>query len=301
MIIRNSQVTKCINSHDRLHITFSGKDHICFCHCCRRPDEKSGIIAINTLYNLSKEEFKNLLLSAYTKIPENHRYETDFYCQANANCCVYNDRSLKFVAVDIFRYCNIHCPMCYISKTQFMTFDENKKLYFFILNNLKGLDLDTIQLTGIGEPFMLKKETIEWLSSLNINDVKNIFIITNTTLLELDDIIKLSEISKNTGVKINIMSSCSAITEDIYKIVHNNHNFNKVIENICNLNKYGLLQFINFVIQPENLHELEFYKQFWSELGIDTKKCLSNIIVGDYNTSIKIKNSEEYKNFLQNQ
>ena len=291
----------CINSHDRLHITFSGKDHICFCHCCKRPEEKTEITAIDSLYKLTKDEFKNLLFSAYAKIPENHKYETEFYCQTKAKRCIYNELTLKFVAVDIFRYCNIHCPMCHVSKTQFMTFEENKKLYFFILNNLKELQLDTIQLTGIGEPFMLKADTFNWLSTLTKNDTKNILIITNTTLLNIDDIIKMYEISKNTGIKINVMSSCSAITEETYKLVHNNNNFNKVVENICNLNKYGLLEFINFVIQPVNLHELEFYKQFWSEKGIDTKKCLGNIIVGDYDTSIKIENSNEYKSFLQNQ
>ena len=299
MLITKHQ-NSCINSHDRLHITFSGKEHICFCHCCKRPEEKSEIISIDSLYNLTKEEFKNLLFNAYTKIPENHKYETDFYCQTKSKYCIYNELSLKFVAVDIFRYCNIHCPMCHISKNQFMTFDENKKLYFFILNYLKGLDLNTIQLTGLGEPFMLKKETIEWLSTLNINDVKNILIVTNATLLDLNDIIKLSEISKNTGIKINIMTSCSAITKETYKIVHNNNNFDKVIENICNLNKYGLLEFINFVIQPENLHELEFYKEYWLEKGINVKKCLSNIIVGNHDISIKIENSDEYKRFLQN-
>jgi len=36
---------------------------------------------------------------------------------------------------------------------------------------------------------------------------------------------------------------------------------------------------INFVIQPDNLHELEFYKEFWQKQNVNTT-CDINLIGG---------------------
>ena len=297
MIIKSLN-TKCINSHNRLHITFDGPEHICFTHCCKRYSEHQNSIAINDLYNMDSAEFSKILHNVYNTIPDNHDYNTYYYCNTKNKKCIYNDETLQFIAVDLFRYCNIRCPMCHLNKSNFISLEENKKLYFYVLNLLKTMHLDTIQLTGIGKPFYVKKETFEWLKTVSNNDTKNIFIVTNGTMLNSDDIVQLYNISKNNNFKIKIMVSCSAITPETYQKTHNNKNFETVKNNIIQMSSLGLLANINFVIQKDNLHELEFYRDFWKSNNVNPAKCLANLIINDEKDGEWLKQTVKYKNFI---
>jgi len=58
-----------------------------------------------------------------------------------------------------------------------------------------------------------------------------------------------------------------------------------------------MLDFINFVVQFPNLHELEFYKKFWNEHGItNDSKILCTPVIG--HDGDKVVQTVEYKRFI---
>lgn len=264
-------------------------------HCGHLEREIVDPLYFEEVDQMTSDEFWKYLQAAYKKIPAGHRYTPDYSCNTKNTVCLYNDKTLEKVVVSTYRRCNIKCPMCMVSSNSFLPADVDKKLYFNILNKLKGHGINEIGLTHNGEPFVAKKETFEYLDSLIPKiDCNKICITTNAILLNEDDILKLKKL-KDRGIDIFLMTSCSAITEDTYKKVHNNDNFNKVIDNIILLSKYNLLSSISFVIQKNNLHELDYLKNFWRDKGVNAK-LYTRIMYGFDGKDIV--NMKEYKNFM---
>lgn len=303
MIITHNKIESqyCLETMEKLDIVLFDANHIGISHCCRFMDDLSDIITIDDLYNMSHDKFMTYLINAYKHIPENHNnFIPDYHiCKTRKKLCTYGTKILKSIGICISRDCNLNCPMCFekIRKVKFGNTEKYKILYFHILNKIKGIPDIGIRLTGIGEPFFYKKETFDYLENLTKQDCQYIEAISNITLLNEEDIKKLYNISKNIPIYISV--SCSAITKDTYKKVHGADFFDKVINNIKLLYKYNLLLGINFVIQRANLHELEFYKEFWYRQGINNIIFDTNII-GGHNEENYIVTSKEYINYRKN-
>ena len=57
-----------------------------------------------------------------------------------------------------------------------------------------------------------------------------------------------------------------------------------------------MLDFINFVVQFPNLHELEFYKNYWNEQAIDNNKLICTPVIG--HGGEKVVQTAEYQRFI---
>jgi MoaA/NifB/PqqE/SkfB family radical SAM enzyme len=299
MLTTRKTYMNCRNATTNISILFADPKHIGISHCFYRemPEELSGILSISELFKMSDSEFKSYLTAAYREIPKTHDFNTTYYCDTNEKYCYYNDKSIKSIKVATFTYCNLDkCIMCNTADRKLPLNDEIR-LYFFILNKIKNMNLDFINFTTRGEPFFVKKQTFEYLKSLTLNDTKLICFNSNMVLLDEDDISELYNISKSINIPIKMVASCSAITPETYKKIHVNNSFDKVVNNIKLLYKYDMLDFINFVVQFPNLHELEFYKKFWNEHGItEDSKILCTPVIG--HDGDKVVQTVEYKRFI---
>lgn len=301
MIINQRQnYLLCADPMTKLDIVPINENKIGISHCCHYMNELTDIISIEEIYKMTHDEFISYLIHAYKHIPDNHinfipNYHT---CKTHKKSCIYGKDILKTVGICISRDCNLACPMCFEKniKNNLKNTEKFKLLYFHLLNKLKGASDLGIRLTGVGEPFFYKKEIFDFLSNLNKTDCNHIEAISNITLLNKTDIKKLYNISKNIPIYITV--SCSAITRETYKKVHSADFFDKIVNNIKTLYKYKLLSGINFVIQYANLHELEFYKEFWHEQGITDIIFDANIIGGHKDENIAV--TQEYIKYRNN-
>lgn len=289
----------CENQNHPLMIAkLEHSDQFIVYHCEYKSNEYVYKWSMDDIFNMSGEEFVDKLYKGYKTTPLNHDSKVYDMCKATVNICK-KPGELNKVCVNTSTLCNIKCKFCNIKELK-PILPREKELYFDILYKLKNSKLMEIQLTGDGEPFVYKKDTLEYIDNLTTNDCKQLVIFTNVTLLDEEDIIRMHNASVKSGVKIFIMCSCSAITPETYSIVHGNTNFEKVVNNIKLINEFDMLQNVNFVILPDNLQELEFYKQFWKEKNV-TK--VSATVVHDYcypGATKFVYDSAEYKRFIEN-
>lgn len=298
MILKSHRkiIMDCALPTDTIIIRLLGNNQIAIAHCGMREAEVVNPLSFDEVYKMSSDEFWNYLQDSYKKIPENHKWEPDYYCNTKNKICVYNDKYIRKVVVSTSKHCNIHCKMCMVSSNTLLKPDEDKKLYFNILEKLKNHGIFEIGLTHNGEPFLYKQQAFDYIESLKPKiDCSQICITTNAILLNDDDILRLETRKKN-NMDIFLMVSCCAISRETYKTVHGSDSFIEVEKNIIELNRRNLLSCISFVIQKENIHELEFLKDYWYSKGVKVP-FYARIIVGfDGNEIAKMK---EYQDFLK--
>lgn len=293
IIVKNSDL--CADPQTRLDLVLADSSHVGVIHCCYLGSELTDIISINDLYAMDKESFIQYVEYSYHSTPTHHNYSISSRCKAlSKNACVYGKKKLTTIGIGTSRHCNLYCPMCFQKDKKDLSIEEDKKLYLHLLNLLKGNKQYGIRLTGYGEPFFYKKEVFEFLKSLTLEDATHVEAISNITLLNDDDIEELRKIRNKIPFYLSV--SCSAITAETYEKVHSKNYFDKVVHNIKQLYNYGILTGINFVVQEENLHELEFYQDFWKSNGLSPDRVTLdvNIKAQSYN---KILNSVEYQNY----
>lgn len=291
----------CENLNDGSGITISRKensdDYIVF-QCEYKSDSYLYKWTEDDIYKMSADELKTKLHTASEmEPPANFDRRVFSYCKSIHNQCIPNG-PLSILSISMTTACNAKCKFCDIKSLKPVKKNE-KELYFDILNKIKGIGVNSLLLTSDGEPFFYKKETLDYIDTLKSDTCKTLIIYTNATLINKDDIKHIYDATTRNGIKCRIMCSCSAITPETYKLVHGTDNFYKVVENIKYINELGLLQNINYVIIPENLHELEFYKQFWHEQGV---MKTSSTVVHDYcckGAAKIVYESAEYRRFIE--
>lgn len=179
--------------------------------------------------------------------------------------CTCVGKELKYLNVSLDTSCNLHCRMCragvHISK-------EETEIYYKVLDKCRGLHLDVLELTTVGEPFLYKERALEFLNSLTPDDTKQVNIITNGTLLSKEYIDKLEDMVKKTGVYIRVSVSIDSIDEIGYKLVRGG-DFNRVVENTEYLNSKKMLTSVLCTISMPVLHQVPNVKKFWADKGID--------------------------------
>lgn len=298
-----SNYATCENHHCGYGLTISKKEnenkYIVF-QCEYKSDEIIYEWDMDDIFNMSNEEFINKMRSGSELILPNHDESIYKFCKSVSDKCRI-DGPLNVIRVNTSSGCNIKCKFCNIRSLKPIYLRE-KELYFNILEKIRSTkpNLDYLQLTGDGEPFIYKEETLKYIESLTADVCKILVIFSNCTLLDKDDITRIYQAVTKAGIKCQIMCSCSGITSETYEKNHGNNKFDKVVENIKLINEYNLLQNVNFVITPDNLHELEFYKQFWHEKGV-TKT--SATVIHDYcwpGATKFVYDSAEYKRFIEN-
>lgn len=297
MILSVNKYMKCqINTHEiRLTLDWSGSNKINAVRCCYKDLEIIKSYTLDEIIN-DNNFFKNL--KKYAAEIKQHDWAIYSYCNTTEKICNWFNDEIDTVSVSTSTACNLNCIMCNYKKYKYNKLTD-KNIYFTILNKLKNNHLKTIGLTMEGEPFFYKNDSFKYIKSLTRNDCEYLYIISNLTLLNESDIILLNNI-KNTN-KINILFEVSidGITEETYKKIRNNNKFNQIINNTILLNKFNMLNKINFVAQPENLHELSFLKEYWAEKNIYNINVM--LLNGVEQEKIKfVLSSNEWKTYKNN-
>lgn len=285
---------KCqINTHEiRLTLDWSDPNKINTVRCCYKDREIIKSYTLDEIIN-DNNFFENL--KNYASEIKQHDWLTYSYCNTAEKICNWFNDEIDTISVSTSTACNLNCIMCNYKKYKYNKLAD-KDIYFTILNKIKNNHLKTIGLTMEGEPFFYKNDTIEYIKSLSRNDCEYLYIISNLTLLNKADIILLNNI-KNTN-KINILFEVSidGITEETYRKIRNNNKFKQIVDNTILLNKFNMLDKINFVAQPENLHELPFLKEYWAAKNIYNINVM--LLNGVEQEKIKfVLSSNEWKNY----
>ena len=293
----NGNTCKC-TSKENIELFIKNSETIEFLKCCKLSENAENIALSDFLKNTDK---KTLLQNVTNKIPLNHNFQPK---NAEHNCngtvwCDFSESELKQVAVSCYS-CNLHCTGC---RKDFYSDETDIENYYKILESIKGMELDTIYLTIRGEPFLNKERLLTYLESLTVKDCKTVGAVTNATLLDENDIIRLKEISDKTGVQYSFIVSVDGVTKETYQASRRADYFDKVVENAVLLNKYGLLNQISYLVTELTVSDLLQAPKFWEEKGIKDKLHLivcSTMTLGDFTNNAKnVTESEIFKEFTE--
>lgn len=214
------------------------------------------------------EDYKNInIFEELKKCFYNSNYT--FICKPGLVCEHLNKEKLNLVLVSISKACNLHCNMCCagIDHTESL---KIKEVYFKTLYDLKNHNIHILRLTDNGEPFFYKKETLEYLISL---DPKKDFQIvcgnTNATLFEDPDF----ENFKKLKVKLALTLSIDSLKKETFEKIRRGGDFEKFLKNIRILAELGVISRVQTIIQkginddPKDLQNIsdfcKRYNLFW--------------------------------------
>ena len=154
----------------------------------------------------------------------------------------------------------------------------HKELYIYkkLMDYFCNKDYKIIS-TSLGEPFLFKNEMLDW-----IKNCKEMYAITNATLLDTEYIIKLSRYSN----KFKLAVSFDSIKKETYEKIRVGANFEKTMENLLLLKKVNLLDQVLYCVQSDNITEKKLVED-WS--------ILENITV-NYLYDLNSNNKEYYLN-----
>ena len=193
------------------------------------------------------------------------------------NCSLYNlftkkqlpDRCFTspiHLQVETSRVCNLNCKMCEYS------YGKNKGQLLNLENFNKIISqfpyLDSLDLTGIGEPFC-NPDFIQMIKSAKDKGVRVEFS-TNGTLLDKNNIEELVKL----GVD-KICFSMDAATKETYENIRIGASFDKVTRNISLLtkeisktNSKKTKVYLSYIITKENIDEIVKFPYLAKELGV---------------------------------
>jgi radical SAM protein with 4Fe4S-binding SPASM domain len=179
--------------------------------------------------------------------------------------------------IELDNVCNYACTFCPIGQPENKLnsyYKDIKKLdeikVFEILDEAKSIGVRSIQFNLVNEPLAHKNifKILEYANNLKFDDI---FFISNGYLLNESNTIKIL----NSGLK-KIMFSLDAFSPQTYKQRRLKNfkeaKYEKVINNILNFldikkkqKKYFPLVRVSFIIMESNKHEVEAFRNFWSD------------------------------------
>ena len=289
---------KCAFNYDKgfVRIEYNEiEDMVYFMPCCNaRPKKYIEPIAYRSEYFINNineciEKYKNfsmLDLNNYYigDCIKSLRIESDM--KKLCNNYDYN-KKLSIIENSVSHGCNLKCIMCVLGKPVKKKEQEiSKKIYEY----LKDLKLDTIVTGTCGEPFVDKNTILDLAKN---NKSKTIYITTNGTLLNKNDIEELAKCN----VKLSV--SIDGITKETYEKIRVGANFEKVLQNIIMLNKFKILSHVNYVVQPLNL--LESPDIFFDGLGIKVDYLFDYSFFNDKQCIDKLASLKQTKSYLYNE
>ena len=171
----------------------------------------------------------------------------------------YAPRSVHF---DITTICNSKCIYCYATDRLYPRQELSTEQILKLLHELAELDIWTIMISG-GEPF-LKKDFIKILEHINKLEII-VSILTNGTLITEDISRKLASFNSIQMIQVSL---------DSYVREHHEFHrgekgtFDKTLNGIKNLIKYGITPNIEIVVTPNNVDDIEKTIEFLNNLKI---------------------------------
>lgn len=165
--------------------------------------------------------------------------------------------------------CNFRCRHCYQDNFNFkndLDFSSIVKVWQNILNYAKNKNFNvSIAITG-GEPF-LRKDIFNILSYLDSQDIlKNLFIISNLSLVNKDTIEKLKSLKKLKQIK----TSLDGATKNINDNIRGYGSFNMVLEKIKLLKENNFKVGLLFTLMKSNIFNLDEIFKISKSISIDS-------------------------------
>lgn len=218
---------------------------------------------LKDILKLSYDEIKDLDLFSLN-------YD-DFFRKKSSPLCTVNctplNSEIRNLVIGISKACNLNCYNCFNSYHE--DSEEDKELYFYLLERAKGHNLNSLLLGSQGEVFTYYNEITTYLRSLTTKDFKIIILQTNATLLDESRLEELKEISKSTGIKYQFFISMNGITKETYENTHIGANFDRTLLNVISiLEKFDSNDTrITFVLKKTNISDAPNIRKFFKDLG----------------------------------
>ncbi len=166
----------------------------------------------------------------------------------------------------ITNYCNIRCRHCYqddFTSNQDLDTGTIQRIIDRITSTLQDHEI-SVNLTG-GEPF-LRKDFFEILDMLSQrHNVREIFIITNGTVMDNAVIEKLSLCAALKGIKISLEGS----TPELNALIRNQETFAKTIEIIKHLRAASIPVLLMFTLGSYNYRDVQGMLELTRDLGVN--------------------------------
>lgn len=170
------------------------------------------------------------------------------------------------IELELTNYCNAHCKICpRIKLTRKKGFLSEENFNRF-LQQLKQVHVQEVELCGVGEP-LLHKNAANYVQRLKMAGIRNVRLVTNASLLTHDVAKKIVD----AGID-QIMISFHSINKEKYEGIMGNLKYQEVLEHIKYLAENYKEQvniIITCVVNEENKKEVEEFKKFWKEQGIE--------------------------------
>lgn len=161
--------------------------------------------------------------------------------------------------------CNLNCIMCDI-KDMNSCAEVKKNMFFKILNEYKKHGgYESLVINAGGEVFVWKKEILDYLENLKHDEFQEVLIMTNGQLIDDETIERLKNIKE---VSILIDLSIDGVHKEILEKIRLGTDYEKTMEVMDKLKEAGLLKGCNYIVQKDNLDELEDAYAFFKEKGI---------------------------------
>lgn len=229
-----------------------------------------------TQKTISLEDFLNKNLDDLGELAISHEFKEGHDNQCQKNCAF--SKHIKNITLNIIRACNLRCYHCcagfdgIIEGWSPLNKEQNnplkaKEFLFKMLNLLKNSNIDTLFLDGSGEIFIYYNDLVEYLNDITSDNIKNIFFMTNGTLLDEDKINQLYEISKKTGVNYQFNLSIDGIKEGTFSKCRPGADFNKVILVLKKLNELFGSTLVTFTVKRPNIGDVPQVEEFFKNLG----------------------------------
>ena len=173
------------------------------------------------------------------------------------------------IMIEVTNHCNLHCITC----PREYEYGNNMDMGFIDLKNLKTIVnqaypyIDSIGLTGLGEPLMYKQlpDALEYIKSKNKGIITSIS--TNASLNNTAQIIEKVKHNLDT-----VQISIDGIGE-VYNKVRKNGNYEKFIRNVKEIleitKKTNTDVMFNVVIVKENYKQMKDLIKLANELGVN--------------------------------
>ena len=178
--------------------------------------------------------------------------------------CKALERPPKHVTVSLSHLCNIDCHNCFF-KNKHIEQPGDKAIYFDTLYKIKGHQLDTIEFTDQGEPFVYYEDIIKYLKTLSINDTINVRFFTNGTLLSNEKLNELKKISLDTGINYRFAFSIDGITKESFEAVRKGANFETVMNNFgYALGLFGRHNvYVSYTVKKPAINDAPYAKSYF--------------------------------------
>ncbi len=213
-------------------------DKVFLVPCCNRNLKQSKE------YSYDSVQFSNNPITYIKELEKEN-------CSCFVDGCNGTIGETKDIEVSLTRKCNLKCVMCGYDHS-FNAAQE--KIYKDTLENLKGNNLGTLTLTSEGEPFIYDW-IYDYMKSLTSDDFKRVYILTNGTLIDDEKLEEVANNLKAKGIKLDIVISIHSFDMRTYAKIMRNKNFPRVLETAKLAYRIGILDGINYVIQPFNFSE----------------------------------------------